>query len=309
VQVEKVEEKTFMLAFGGTIIVRGNEGSIIIKSWDREQVHLKMTKRAWGRNRREAERLLEEIEVRIQETRNRLNIKEMERYREDNFNFSDLFDGEFWREKGRRSGSVDFELTVPREVQLRLRTDEGDIELSGTKGELTIDVDEGEVNVEDVVSDNVQINVDEGDIYLFKVDDGGDGLWKIDSDEGAIFIEDGRLKEIDASSDEGEIVLRAVHSYRFWLATDEGDIETDFYPEEGGSYRMETDEGDVDISIPENANLEVKLQTYEGRIDSDFDLPIRERGDGEVMVGVLGRREGTLRAFTDEGDIILKVLK
>jgi DUF4097 and DUF4098 domain-containing protein YvlB len=306
VEVEKVEEKTFDFSSGGSISVMADDGSITIKTWNRESVHLRMTKRAWGRSRHEAERLLEDIDVRIQESRNRLVIKELDRDYDNHFNFFDIFDGDFWREKGWRSVVVDFELTVPQKVELRLQTDEGDIEVSGTDGKLTVDVDEGEVDLEDVVSDYVQIGIDEGDISFHRVKDRGQGLWKIDADEGSIFIEEGSMKEVDVETDEGEIILRNVITPRFWLRTDEGDIEADFRPTEGGSYRMETDEGDLEIYIPEDTDLDVRLQTYEGRIDSDFDLYLRSHDDGESAEGMIGRGNGRLKALADEGDIIFR---
>ena len=306
VEVEKVEEKTFRFSPGGSISVTADESSIIVTTWNKESVHIKMTKRAWGRNRREAERILNDIEVRIQEGRDRLVIKELGRNYDDDFNFFDLFDSEFWREKGWRSGVVDFELTVPEEVRLRLNSDEGDVEVSGVHGRLTVELDEGDVEIEDVVADNIQIGVDEGDISLYRVKDIEQGLWKIDTDEGSIYIEDSSVKEVDGSTDEGEIILRNIATTRFWLSSDEGDIQVDFQPMEEGSYRMETDEGDLEIYIPVEGGLQVKLQTYEGRIDSDFDLRIREYDDGESAEGVIGQNMGFLKAFTDEGDIILR---
>lgn len=304
-EARKVEEKTFDFSMGGSISLTADEGSITLKTWDKEKVYLKMTMRAWGRNRREAERLLDELEVRIQEGRNRLIIKVREHDYDDHFNFFDIFDGEFWREHQWRGGIVDFELTVPEKVQLKLRTDEGDVDVSGTEGKLTIDVDEGNVEVADIVSDNVQIGVDEGDISLYNIRGRDEGFVKIDSDEGAVFIEDAEMGDVDVRTDEGEIDLRNVQTRRFWLTTDEGDIRAAFLPMKNGSYRMESDEGDLEIFVPENVNLQVRLQTYEGRIDSDFDLSIRSRDDGESMEGVIGRNEGMLRAYTDEGDIVI----
>ena len=304
-EVRKVEEKTFSLSPGGSVSLSADEGSIVVKAWDREEVHLKMTKRAWGRSRREAERLLDEIEVQIQESRDRLVIREVDRWRKNHFNFFDLFDGEFWTEKRWRSGFVDFELMVPRQVQLRLQSDEGDVDVSGTEGSLTIDADEGNVTVDDIVSDQMQLTVDEGDVRVSGLDGAGKGLCKIDADEGSIFMEDCRIEEIDLSADEGEIILRNVKATRISLSADEGNIEADILTVEGGNYRMEAEEGDIEVSIPAEANLRVKLQTDEGRIDSDFDLSTRRTDDGEVKEGVIGRQDGLLRAFTEEGDILL----
>ena len=304
-EVERVEEKTFKMSGDGSVSVMANEGGILIKTWNREEVHLKMTKRAWGRSRREAERLLDEIEVRIQEGRDRLVIRELARRDKDNFNFFDLFDGDFWREKRWRRGSVDFELTVPKRVQLKLQSDEGNVEVRGAEGRLTIDVDEGGVDLADILSTHVQVSVDEGDVSVSGINERGQGFWRIDTDEGSILVEDGAVEEIDLSSDEGEIIFRNVQALRVWLTTDEGDIEADLQPMRGGNYRMEAEEGDIEISIPKDANIRVKLQADEGRIDSDFNLRTRRRDDGEIMEGEIGRDDGVLKAYTEEGDILL----
>jgi len=80
----------------------------------------------------------------------------------------------------------------------------------------------------------------------------------------------------------------------------------DFQPMENGIYRMGTDEGDIEISLPPDASLRVRVRTEEGKIESDFDLPIKERDDGEVMEGVIAHNGGMLKAYTNEGDVLLR---
>ena len=48
-EVSRVEEKTFKMSADGSVSVIGDEGCIEVKGWDKEEVYLKMTKRAWGR--------------------------------------------------------------------------------------------------------------------------------------------------------------------------------------------------------------------------------------------------------------------
>ncbi len=306
VEVSKVEEKTFKLSPNGSVSLTADEGSIVVKTWEKDEVYLKMTKRAWGRNRREAERLLNEIQVQIYEGGNRLVIKELDHRRGEHFNFFDLFDSDFWREKGWKTGVVDYELTVPKKVRLRLKADEGDVEVLGAAGKLTIDTDEGDVELEDVSSKEIQINADEGDVKIYGSDTKSQGFCKIDADEGRILVEDGMFEELTFRADEGEIVLRNVKAHYFSLSSDEGDIRVDFQPMENGIYRMGTDEGDIEISLPPDASLRVRVRTEEGKIESDFDLPIKERDDGEVMEGVIAHNGGMLKAYTNEGDVLLR---
>ena len=61
----------------------------------------------------------------------------------------------------------------------------------------------------------------------------------------------------------------------------------------------------MEIVLPEEPHLSVRLRTDEGRIDSDFDLSIRRRDDVEIAEGVIGEDHGMLKAYTEEGDILL----
>jgi len=247
VEVSKVEEKTFKFSPNGSISLTADEGDVVVKTWEKDEVYLKMTKRAWGRNRREAERLLNEMQVRIYEAANRLVIKELDHRRGEHFNFFDLFDSDFWREKGWRTGVVDYELTVPKKVRLRLKADEGDVEILGAAGKLTIDTDEG-------------------DVKIYGSDTKSQGFCEVDADEGRILLEDGVFEEL---------TFRA-------------------------------DEGNIEISLPQDASLRVRMRIEEGKIESDFDLPIRGRDDGEVMERVIAHDGGMLKAYAEEGDILLR---
>jgi hypothetical protein len=92
---------------------------------------------------------------------------------------------------------------------------------------------------------------------------------------------------------------------RSWISTDEGDIEVSYYPQENGDYRFETDEGDIEITVPKNSDIDVRLQTSEGRIDTEFDLEVYDRDDGEAVDGIIGKNLSYLKAYTDEGYIVL----
>ena len=148
--------------------------------------------------------------------------------------------------------------------------------------------------------------MDEGDIWISGCDQKSDGYLKLEADEGDIEVEKIRMDELDIITDEGEIVLEDVQARKVWLATDEGDIVATFEPLKDGNYRLETDEGHIEMVIPEDVNLVVKLVTNEGWIQSDFDLTIRDRDDGEIREGEIGHHGGNLKAYTDEGDIVLK---
>jgi hypothetical protein len=304
-EVEKVEEHRFKIPTDGQVIVEADEGDIFIQAWDKGEVYLKVTKRAWGRTRKEAKERLDRIHLDIRQVNERLVIKEQDRFMDNEFNFFDLFDKEFWQGEYKQGAHMNFELMVPRQVKLKLKSDEGNVEVTGTRGELIIYVDEGDVNLSELVSTDLQVSVDEGDVKIVDFHGGQQGFWKIDTDEGRIMAKNGDLTELELNSDEGDLILRNVRITRYWLSTDEGDIDVDFVPQENGNYRMETDEGDLDVAVPQNSQLSIRMQTMEGIIHTDFDMNVRQRGDGAILEGTMGERISQLKAYTDEGDIFL----
>ncbi len=302
-EIKKIEERNFSLKPGSLISLTADEGDIIVSSWNKNEVYLKMTKRAWGRSRKETEYFLDNIIVKIQQTHGKLTIKEVKRDRRD-FSFSDLFDGDFW-ERGGYGTCVDFELKVPEDINLKIGCDEGDVDIDGIKGDLSIEIDEGDIDISKIVSKDIQIYVDEGNVYLSEIDNSEKGFLNIKTDEGEIIIQGGNLGEVDIDSDEGDIVINTGYLSRSWIATDEGDIEVYFQPIQNADYRFETDEGDIEIAIPEDSNIDVRLQTSEGRIDTEFDLEVYDRDEGEAVDGVIGKNLSYLKAYTDEGYIAL----
>ena len=321
-ELSKTEEKTFPMAAGGSVSVQADEGDITIQTWDKSEVFVTVTKKAWSKRRNQAERILEKIRVDMILDGNRLTVREPEDQRRKGSDLFDLFGGKRF---GDGEGySVDYKLTVPKEVDVHGEADEGDIACSGTSGSLHLFADEGEIRAEFVDIRDGRIEADEGEISLrdarcsgvlvLNADEGEihlqdtrcSGTLTVEVDEGEIRIVDSRLDDLTASTDEGTVILKNVQSKKFSISADEGDVEADFTPEPSGSYKIETDEGEVRIWVPENASLHVDFETEGGRTDSDFHLSRRETDSGDMMTGRIGGGGGTLRVTAGEGDIALR---
>jgi len=307
VEVSSTVEKTFQVKPGSQIVLLADEGDVVVSSWSKDEVFLKMTKRAWGRSQKEAERHLEMLEVQIQERRDCLVIKQLENEYHRQFNAFDIFEGKFWRERRWQDYIIDFELVVPKNMNLKLTADEGDIRVAGVTGELILELDEGDIEVENVISEQMDIQVDEGDIFCTECFDEKKGVFMAQTDEGNIYLENVKIDELDINTDEGDIDLQNIIAFKFWISSDEGDIEVQFSPVIEGNYRLQNEEGNIDISFLNEPNLYVRLRTDEGSIDTNFNLHSRYEDDAEMAEGVIGKEQGALKAFTDEGDICLSL--
>jgi len=301
----EIVEKTFSISNKAFLQITADNGEIDIRTWDKNEVHLKMIKYGWGSDREEAEKNLKNIQVSIRKSGDRVVIRELERHKSYSVGFFDLFSRDFWHEKRWRKQQVDFILMVPRQTSLKLDSDEGDIFINGITGSMIVTVDEGDVELEDVSSDDLMITVDEGRVEIFNSRDIDRGFWKIDADEGRILMKDVQVDELDCNADEGDVVIKKGVFNKFWLSADEGNILVDFLPASTGKYQLETDEGDLEITLPKNCNLDLTLFTEEGYIRSDFDLYSRRRDDGYMLDDKIGRGGARLKGNVDEGNIIL----
>lgn len=298
-----------------------DEGSIDIKTWDKPEVFVTVSIRAWSRRSSRAERILKEVRVEMTLEGNALTVREPEDQRRRGSNLFEMLHGQWFRDG--EGYSVEYALTVPKEIDIHAEADEGEVTCVGTSGNLQLFADEGEIHAESVEIRDGRFEADEGAIRLenarcsgtlvLEADEGEislqdtrcSGALRAEVDEGDIRIVDSDAEDLTASADEGTVVLRNVQSKKFWISADEGEVEADFTPKPSGSYTIETDEGQVRLWVPGNASLRVDFETEGGRTSSDFHLSRRETDSGETMVGRIGGGDGTLRVTVGEGDIAL----
>ncbi|MBN2093103.1 DUF4097 family beta strand repeat protein [candidate division KSB1 bacterium] len=305
IEIAKTFKKSFAMEFGGSVTVKADEGFIKIKSWDKTEVEVNWTKRIWGRTKKEAEELMDMVEVRISQVDDRLLIKVIEPKDSQNFSFWDLLDPDTWKNNNRHSPMVDFELFVPKEINLDLSTDEGDVIVNSVQGELEINVDEGDIEIVDIQFENLSLFADEGDISGRNLKN-TEGTITIEVDEGDVSLENIQTRRLRMECDEGDASFVELICNYCNISTDEGDIELDILLGEDDHYEIYTDEGNVNFYLPANADVRFDLETEDGRIRSDFDVEIKKKDDWQQCRDRLGKGSSLIKACTDEGIISLR---
>jgi hypothetical protein len=304
-EIAKVEERSFDFTAGGRIQVIGDAGFIRVESWDKNEVYLRYTKRAWDSNRRSAEKRLEDLQVEINDEPGQLSIRQMPGFEEHNFNFFDLFDPDRWGHS-RHASRIEFELKVPRQCHLILESDEGDITVRQIEGEVNVNSDEGNIDLENLSRGEVTAATDAGEIDCrnFQLED---YRLQLSADEGKVRASEITARSIWAETDEGDVVLLRINAGGGKLNCDEGDIELETARFDEGAWSLTTDEGDVELFLPANADTEISLESDKGSIRSDFTLERISHDDNlERRSGRLGEGRARLEIYTDEGNISLR---
>lgn len=154
-RVEATEsiEKAFDVGTLASLAVNVNVGDVIIEASDDNEVRILALKHAWGRDLEQAEDYLNDFEVRIRETATgKIEIETEIPSR--------------LRRIG-RTPSVDLEITVPRDAELDIIVNVGEVEVTGVEGTFDIRSNVGDVYLQDVrFEGDSQIKSDVGNIEL-----------------------------------------------------------------------------------------------------------------------------------------------
>lgn len=168
------------------------------------------------------------------------------------------------------SRAVDYRLTVPRWMALKLSGVYTDMVLEDFQGEATAETVRGEIRAK-----------------------GGSGFLSLRSIQGRVIVEGakGRIKlngvnegihvvgvsgEITAETTNGDIVLERIESDSVDVGTVNGDVTFDGVIRDKGRYLFTTHNGDVSIALPEKVNATVTVRTFNGDFESSFTVPVNE---------------------------------
>jgi hypothetical protein len=98
-----------------------------------------------------------------------------------------------------------YEITmeVPEGASLQVRGDDGDYRVRNVNGSISIDVDDGDVDLSGCSGDYFKFHLDDGDIVM----DEGKGKLDIDADDADVQIANGKFISIMADVDDGDLQI------------------------------------------------------------------------------------------------------
>jgi len=263
-------EKTFTVDGMPRLRVQNVSGEIAIRVGESRQVRVVAHKRVKGGSADRAKRLLENVEVRIEQKGNDIFVEphlfEQER------TWLDLFRGKRFR--------VDFEITVPRENAINAQTVSGDLDLNGTRGPARVESVSGDVNIADV-----------------------QGPMRLKSVSGDVQCTD-YVGAVEGSSVSGDVDIRGrVRACE--LHTVSGDISVDLEPEAGGrECRLKTISGDVEVGLLSSSCV-CDYHTASGDLECDEPARIIREGRKDRTI-IIGDGRSHLTVKTVSGDLTIK---
>jgi DUF4097 and DUF4098 domain-containing protein YvlB len=328
-------EQEVHLEAGAGVFVENPLGNVLITGIAEGPATVLIRKTVWGPQQEELKNLANQMEVNLQGTDGKLEIK---------VSVPDAF----------HDGTVDIELRIPRSALARVSTTYGDVEISAVDGRVESVTRTGALRLHDLGGDvrgetvtgelrlerilgSVTVATQSGSIWADSVQRGLSAN-TASGEVTATGIEGGRVECKSVSGDvkaerigleaplditvesvsgdvsltqaSGNIALKAVSgdvttsgikTTRLQAQTVSGDVGLHLVEAFSGTMQVNTVSGDVEIALVEGSNLRVSLSTTSGELRCDHDaheVVATER----LWMGQIGTGAGTLNVQTISGD-------
>jgi len=187
-----------------------------------------------------------------------------------------------------QTGQVDYELLIPPDATLNLRSSTGPLSAERLQGDLTLEGTDAVVNVRDVNNGHVHVRTMGGPITLTDVRNG----------------------HVEIASISGDVHLKSVTGPLVQANSGSGKIFYDGDFGSGGDYKFTTHTGDIEALAPPDVSADFSAHSVLGRVQNDFPLQPRHSRfsveAGRSFFGTVGKAasEVVLRSFS--GKIRLK---
>jgi DUF4097 and DUF4098 domain-containing protein YvlB len=187
------------------------------------------------------------------------------------------------------TGRVDYELQVPADTSLNLRSSTGPLRAEKLRGDVTLEGAGATVDVRDVSNAHVHVRTLNGPVTLTNV---RQGHVEITSVSGNVTLNDVSGSLVQVNSTSGKIRYEGDFGYN-------------------GDYELSSHTGDIDAAAPTNASIDVTARSVKGQVENDFPLQPKAHSiipidQARSFMGTAGKAASKVVLHTISGTIRLK---
>jgi DUF4097 and DUF4098 domain-containing protein YvlB len=263
-------DQTLDVTKGTRLVLNNNAGEVIVRSWDRDQVHVQASHS-------------ERVTIDAQTADMTLRVRA--------------------RAARGPATMVDYQLTVPRWMPVNLSGAYLESTIEGTTAEVTVETVHGNVKVVGG-SGNVSVRSIEGTITVDKAS----GRVQATTVNEGIHLSN-VTGDVTAETTNGDIVVDNAQSSSLEVSTVNGDVTFNGAVRDKGSYRVTTHSGDIRLGLGGANNATVFVRTFQGDFTADFPIQLPEgqtaRSGSKRFNFTLGTGSARIELETFNGDVVI----
>jgi DUF4097 and DUF4098 domain-containing protein YvlB len=259
-------ERTISVRPGMRLDIHAVHGSIQVRAWDRNTVHL-------------VARHNPQTRIEIEEAGTTVRVS---------------------THPGGKKQEVAYTVAVPRSMDLELHGVDAPISVEGAGGRVAINIVKGNVDVRGG-NGRVEAHSVEGGVSV----QGARGQISAHSVNAGVTVAD-CSGTIEAGSVNGGLRLARIDSRSVEATSVNGGIDYDGTIHRDGVYRFTSHNGSVTVTIPEGAGAEVTVSTFNGSFSAAFPVTFQEARQGKEFRFVLGAGGAQIELQSFNGPIRLR---
>ena len=186
------------------------------------------------------------------------------------------------------SGRVDYEVFVPADATVSLRSSTGPLSAEHLQGDLSLEGTDAVVDIRNVSNGHVHVTTMRGPVTLTDVSNG----------------------HVEISSISGDVTLKSVTGPLVQANSGSGKIFYDGDFGSGGDYKFTTHTGDITAVVPASVSADFSAHSMLGKVQNDFPLEPRHSRlsfeEGRAFFGTVGKAASAVVLRSFSGRIRLK---
>ena len=261
------EQKLIALTGAPNVTIRTFNGSIQLRSWDRNEILLEIERRA------ETAADAREIEVETSEAGGNVVIEAKRRERRG-----------FVMHMGASPG-VRMTVTVPRTLNVDARTGDGSIDARDLTGRVELRTGDGSVRLQQI-DGTITVSTGDGSVDARELD----GLVEVSTGDGSVEMS-GRFAGLRARTGDGSIGIDALPGsamQREWTVTSgDGGVTLRLPPDFNAELDARTGDGTIStagVDVTRPAGEDRRRQVVRGRVGTGGQVLTLRTGDGSIRV-------------------------
>lgn len=184
---------------------------------------------------------------------------------------------------------VDYEVLVPSDAAVTLRSTSGPLRAEKLQGDLDLESASAVVEVRDLSNGHLRVKTLNGPVTLTNVHD---GFVDVDSVSGEVRLISVTGRLVKVTSTTGAILYDGDFGYT-------------------GNYQLSSHSGDIEATIPQDTSAEVQMQSVRGQLQDDVHLAPKAHTSmtqraGSSFVGTINKAASLVSLKTFSGKIHLK---
>lgn len=280
--------KAFPVGRNATLMISNISGNIQVSPGTADRIEVEALKHAWGQNAEQAKQRLADALIEPYAAGNRVELRVENGDRRD-----------------ARGLDIEFNVKVPADTAVDVRTASGDVRITNVKGEVRVQSASGNLHLEGTAR-LASVKTVSGHATL--INTGSDVQLVISTVNGDVQVQTLAARAIDINSVNGDVRVAAWTGDRAYIRTLEGDLELQTTLTKGGRYEIESHSGNINLSLAEQPGFDLEAHTFNGRMRIDFPIksegPIRDSDRGPRSVrGTYGDAGSSLRLQTFNGNL------